>query len=59
MFTVLPNIILGELEKEFSFAPWGVVDDNHTAVRFCTSWATKEDDLDALCNALTKISGNS
>ena len=59
VFTVLPNNILGELEKEFSFAPWGVVDDNHTAVRFCTSWATKEDDLDALCNALTKISGNS
>jgi len=59
VFTILPNRVLNELEKEFSFAPWGAVDDGHTAVRFCTSWATKEDALDALCDALTKITANS
>lgn len=59
VFTVLPNSVLQKLEKEFSYAPWGAVDDNHTAVRFCTSWATKEDALDALCDALTKITANS
>ncbi|MBQ6840355.1 MAG: aminotransferase class I/II-fold pyridoxal phosphate-dependent enzyme [Oscillospiraceae bacterium] len=59
VFTVLPNTVLQKLEKEFSYAPWGTVDDNHTAVRFCTSWATMEDSLDALCDALTKITANS
>lgn len=58
VFTVLPNKVLNVLEKEFSFAPWGAVDEDHTAVRFCTSWATKEDDLDALCDALIKTSGS-
>lgn len=58
VFTVLPNKVLKELEKEFSFAPWGAVDEDHTAVRFCTSWATDEADLDALCNALVNTSRN-
>ena len=57
VFTVLPNKMLNILEKDFSFAPWGTVDAEHTAVRFCTCWATKEEDLDALCIALIKTSG--
>ena len=59
VFTVLPNAVLQELKKDFSYAPWGAVDENHTAVRFCTSWATKEDAMDALCASLAKISRNS
>jgi len=59
VFTVLPNKVLKELEKEFSFAPWGAVSEDHTAVRFCTSWATKTEDVDALCDALTRITYHS
>lgn len=47
-FPILPNEKLKELEKEFSFSFWEAVDAEHSAVRFCTSWATKEEDVNAL-----------
>jgi threonine aldolase len=46
---------LAELEKEFSFTEQERVDDSHRAVRFCTSWATKPDYVDALCQKLENI----
>lgn len=59
VFTVLPNRVLEKLKGSFSYSPWGKVDDAHTTVRFCTSWATKEEALDALCQALVNFSENS
>lgn len=47
-FPILPNEKLKELEKEFSFSFWEAGDAEHSAVRFCTSWATKEEDVNAL-----------
>ena len=37
-----------ELEKSVRFGFWDLVDDNHTAIRFCTSWSTTDEDLDEL-----------
>jgi len=31
---------------------WEKYDDNHTVVRFATSWATKMEDIDALIEIL-------
>lgn len=59
VFTVLPNGVLEKLEGIFSYSPWDRVDDAHRTVRFCTSWATKDEALDALCQALVKVSKNS
>lgn len=56
VFPVLPDEILKELEKNFTFSYWGRVDDCHSAVRFCTSWATKPEAVDALCEELKKLS---
>ena len=56
VFTILPNTLLAALGKEFSFSPWGKVDDLHTMVRFCTSWATEESSLDSLCQAISALS---
>lgn len=56
VFTILPDVLLAELGKNFSFSPWGKVDDAHTMVRFCTSWATEESSLDALCQAISALS---
>lgn len=47
-FPILPNRVLDELRRKYSFEFNGKVDDNHSAVRFCTSWATKEENIDAL-----------
>ena len=32
------------------------IDEQHRAVRFCTSWATREEDVNALCIALEMLS---
>jgi len=55
VFVSLPNQLLDRLGKNFSFAVWEKVDADHTVVRFCTSWATKEEDLLLLCDAIRKL----
>lgn len=55
VFTILPNAVCSELEKKFSFSPWEQVDKDHMMVRFCTSWATTQNSMDALCETLRKM----
>ena len=47
-FIILPNDKLKELSKEFVFFKWKVIDENNTAIRICTSWATTEENVDKL-----------
>ena len=54
-FPILTNEVLAELGKDFAYSPWEKVDENRTAVRFCTSWATKAEDVDTLIAALDRI----
>lgn len=54
VFPILPDTVLDKLQKEFSFSEQERVDENHRAIRFCTSWATTEENVDALCEALRK-----
>lgn len=51
-FPILPDSLLERLRKDFAFSDQGRVDATHTAVRFCTSWATRPEDVDALIGAL-------
>ena len=51
-YPILPDEMVEKLSKEFSFAVWSKVDDKHTAVRFCTSWATREESVDTLIQKL-------
>ena len=55
IFPILPDSVLAELSKEFAFAEIERVDENRRAIRFCTSWATKQENADALCAALKKL----
>ena len=55
VFTVLPDCALAKLEKDFSYSFWGKVDDTHTAVRFCTSWASTKESVDMLCDAIKAL----
>ncbi len=52
VFPILPDTLLEQLSKEFCFTEMERVDDTHRAVRFCTSWATTQENLDKLCQAL-------
>lgn len=56
IFPILPDTLLDELSKNFSFSQQERVDENHRAVRFCTSWATTQENVDALCNELRRLS---
>ncbi len=57
IFPILPDSLLNELSKEFTFSEQARIDNSHRAVRFCTSWATTPEAVYALCDALTRLSG--
>lgn len=56
LFPILPDRVLTELEKEFTFVRQQKMDAGHTAIRFCTSWATVPGNVDALCEKLKVLS---
>lgn len=47
-FPILPNALVADLHTKFGFEDWQKVDSTHTAVRFCTSWATCDEAVNAL-----------
>ncbi len=42
-FPILPNDLIAKLRESYQFQDQQAVDADHTAVRFVTSWATKEE----------------
>ena len=56
LFPILPDALLDKLQTGFTFTEQVRVDENHRAVRFCTSWATSMDAVNALCNEIKKLS---
>lgn len=57
LFPILPDEILEELAKTYVFCEQERVDERHRAVRFCTSWATKEENVEQLCADLRALLG--
>lgn len=55
IFPILPDAALAILGKDFTFSEQERVDETHRAVRFCTSWATTQENTDKLCAALKSI----
>lgn len=55
IFPILPDALLAELGKEFTFSEQERIDDTHRAVRFCTSWASREENVRALCAKLREL----
>ena len=53
-FPIFENGQLEELGKDVAFSFWEKYDDSHTVVRAATSWATTDEDLDALEEAIEK-----
>jgi len=43
LFPILPNQLITELQKNYLFHVWSKADDDHSAIRLVTSWATKEE----------------
>jgi len=55
IFPILSDKLLNELGKNFMFTEMERVDETHRAVRFCTSWASTEDNVNALCKELEHL----
>lgn len=54
-FPILKNGEIEKLYEDFSFEKWCAINENETAVRFCSSWATTDENLDALEKAVEKL----
>lgn len=52
IFVILENGFMEQLGQQVRFSFWQRFDENHTVIRFATSWATREEDVDALIGLL-------
>ena len=50
IFPVIPDAVLESWKDKYTYTYQCRVDSEHSAVRFCTSWATKPEDVKALAD---------
>lgn len=55
LFAALPNTVVEKLSETYVFEPMGKKDENNSIVRICTSWATKEENVDALLEDIERF----
>lgn len=55
VFCVLEDSFMEELAEKVEFGFWEKLDESHTVVRFATSWATRDEDVDALVRLLEEM----
>ena len=56
-FFIFPNKLIKKLSKKYSFSTWAPLPEDKTAVRICTSWATKAEDVEELIKDIKKELG--
>ena len=49
-FPIFSDEQIRRFSQKYAFELWTKIDEHHTAVRFCTSWATREADVKELLN---------
>ena len=54
-FPILTNEQIKFFSEKYAFELWTKIDDCSAAVRFCTSWATKEEDVKALIKDIESL----
>ena len=54
-FPIFSNSQLELLSQKYLFSIWQKVDDSHTAVRICTSWATKTENVNQLIEDIEEL----
>lgn len=55
IFVEMPDAHLEKLGEQFAFSFDHHSDESHSVVRFCTSWATKSENVDALIEAINAL----
>lgn len=55
-FVILPDSVMEKLGQKYAYSYIQRMDDRHSAIRFCTSWATKEEDVLKLIDDINQLS---
>ena len=55
IFPILPNDVIEKLGEKYLTAFWCKVNDNESAIRIATSWATKSENSDALIKDILEL----
>ena len=55
LFPILPDALLEKLAEKYVYTYQCRVDETHSAVRFCTSWATNAASVDRFCEDLKNL----
>ena len=58
IFPILNNNVLNELEKYYGFSIWEKIDENRSAIRLVTSFATKKEVCEEFIKVLARIKRN-
>ena len=54
VFCIMENSRLEALGNEVEYSFWEKADETHTVIRFATSWATQEENVEKLCELLRR-----
>lgn len=54
-FPIMPNAAIKRLGEKYGYSVWEKIDDEHTCIRLCTSWATRDEGVNALINDIKEI----
>ena len=54
-YPIMPDEELSILGKNFGYEYWERTDPTHSGVRFCASWATTQENVDALRAAVQAL----
>lgn len=55
IFPILPNHVIEKLNKKYLFYTWCKIDDELSAIRLVTSWATREEAVDSFIRDLKAL----
>lgn len=58
VFAILPQAVIDHLQKDFAFYAWEKLDNDRSVVRFVTSWATPQAQIDRFVAVLREFSKN-
>ena len=54
-FIILKNETMNKLAEKVTFGFWETMSDTETAIRFCTNWATDENDVEELIATIKEL----
>ena len=55
IFPILSNTQIEHLAQKFTFHHWRKINENHSAIRLITSWATPSENVEALVREIGQL----